>query len=186
MSNHEIHNLSQEHMYKGLDELLNNKNINLCGRFLGIDFGQARVGLALSNSLGTVATPLGVEPKDKKIFIYIKQLVKQYAFVAIVIGVPIKFDGTLGGIYREAMVDFIKTLQTYVSVPIIRWPERLTSKQSTQVVNMSLLGSRVDRAQKERVNKIKIDAMAACLLLQFFLDYVKVKKSIKKDKISDE
>lgn len=131
-------------------------------RLLGVDFGLVRIGLALSDPSGTICTPLTTmtakgTPDDQK---QIAKLADQYDAKKIVIGLPIKLDGSYGPMARKVQ-EFRRQLKGYTSLPIIMHDERLTSVEAEK--RLKIGGIKFTR-KKERV-----DAAAAAILLENFL-----------------
>ena len=132
-------------------------------RVLGVDFGNKRVGLALSDETGTVASPLtyidggGVATVIREIV----RIVTERQVGKIVVGVPLRLDGTRSE-QTERTLAFIAELERTTTIPVAKWDERLTSVQA----NRALLEGNVRRSER----KEKIDKLAAQLMLQSYLD----------------
>ena len=126
-------------------------------RILGVDQGSKRIGLAISDETGTVATPVG----------YVSSLAELLRVAAergaqqIVVGVPRRLDGTASG-QTDRTLAFIATLEKTTTLPVARWDERLTTAQAERV----LIEGNVRRADRRE----KRDQLAAQLLLQSYLD----------------
>jgi putative Holliday junction resolvase len=127
-------------------------------RILGVDFGNKRIGLAISDETGTVALPVG----------YVTGGVNEVVRAAtergagkIVVGVPRRLDGTSSE-QTEHTRKFISALKQATALPVEDWDERLTTAQAERV----LLEGDVRRAQR----KEKRDQLAATILLQSYLD----------------
>jgi putative Holliday junction resolvase len=133
------------------------------GRILGVDYGDRRVGLALSDPLGIAARPLmtlerGTRAEDMEAF---RDLVHDHDVVRIVVGMPLDMDGTAGR--RAALTrSFIDRLREATKVPVEAWDERLTTVQAER----TLVAGDLSRARRRRV----IDQVAAVILLQSWLD----------------
>ena len=135
-------------------------------RTLGIDFGEARIGLALSDPTGTIAMPLEtIETKDKGEQIRrVADRVTEREVTRIVVGLPLEMDGSKGPM-AEMVDKFSDKLGGTVGLEVIRWDERLTSVAAERAVRE--MGG---RKGKKRKKKGHLDPIAACLLLQAFLD----------------
>jgi putative Holliday junction resolvase len=127
-------------------------------RVLGVDFGNKRIGLAVSDETGTVAQPVG----------YVTGGVNEVLRVAtergagkIVVGVPRRLDGTSSA-QTERVQQFVAALQQATTLPVEDWDERLTTAQAERV----LLEGDVRRAERKQ----KRDQLAATILLQSYLD----------------
>jgi putative Holliday junction resolvase len=132
-------------------------------RVLGVDFGSKRVGLAISDETGTVATPIGNVPGEAiaKVCASILQVVHDRHVTEIVVGVPWKLDGNPSDQTRHTL-QFIDALKAAAAIPVNQWDERLTSVQANRV----LIEGNVRRKERRE----KIDQLAAQLMLQSYLD----------------
>jgi putative holliday junction resolvase len=138
-------------------------------RILGIDYGERRVGLALSDPTATIATPLatlvrrmGKRPPVGKII----EIIQQNEVSAAVVGLPLTLAGDDSDWTRDVRA-FAQALETRAGIPVALLDERLTSVQAERTVRELGL-KKSQREQKER-----IDAAAAMLLLQMYLDQKK-------------
>ena len=132
-------------------------------RFLGLDVGDRRIGEALSDPLGWTASPLApVERASwKKDLGRIRALMQEHRVAAVVVGLPIRMDGTSGS-RAEVTLEFVRRLQATTPVPVVTWDERLTTREAER----RLLEADVRRERRREV----IDGMAASLILQGYLD----------------
>jgi putative Holliday junction resolvase len=132
-------------------------------RYLAIDYGSRRMGIAISDELKTIAQPLQFipsEPADAFVT-RLQEIVAEKQIELILVGMPRQMDGTYGAA-AEKVGEFVAALKEKVAVPIKTWDERLTSAQANRV----LLQANVRRHQRKQ----KVDAMAAAILLQSYLD----------------
>jgi len=132
-------------------------------RYLALDHGTKRIGVAVSDELKMIAQPLEyipTEPFDAFLG-RLKQLITEKEVELIFIGMPRNMDGTYGPAAQKVQ-EFIAQLKPEISVPIKTLDERLTSAQANRV----LLQGNVRRADRKQ----KVDAMAAAILLQSYLD----------------
>lgn len=130
-------------------------------RYLALDLGQRRVGVALSDSIGMLARPLEVFERASRVadFAHIADLVLQHHVEAMVIGLPLQMDGNEGT--QAAWVrNYTKALTKHVDLPVHFWDERLTTVEAEEIM----------RAQGKIPGKDWIDAVAAAVILQSFLD----------------
>jgi putative Holliday junction resolvase len=135
-------------------------------RVLGVDYGERRIGLALSDPTGTLATPLttltyrkGKRPPLTRV----EQIARDASVERIVIGLPLDLSGEETA--RCTVVrDIGRRLADRLAVPVDYLDERLTSVRAERLVRSSGL-PRSERERKERV-----DAAAAALILQAWLD----------------
>ena len=132
-------------------------------RYLALDHGTKRIGVAVSDELKMIAQPMEyilTEPFSA-FLVRLKQILAEKEVERIFIGMPRNMDGTYGPA-TEKVREFIAMLTPEISVPIKTLDERLTSAQANRV----LLQGNVRRADR----KEKVDAMAAAILLQSYLD----------------
>jgi len=131
-------------------------------RRLGIDFGSARIGVALSDELGFSAQPLEViQAKKQNAVARIATLTDEYNVVEIVLGLPLTLLGDRGPA-AEKVEKFARALEAKVSVPIVLWDERLTTAECEKL----MISAGVSRKRR----KEKIDKLAATVILQSYLD----------------
>jgi len=132
-------------------------------RILALDHGTVRIGVALSDELKMIASPLEYIPAEpfEEFLKRLKALVSGKQVEQIIIGMPRNMDGSYGPA-AEKVREFIAKLQTEVTVPIRTWDERLTSSQANRI----LIQGNVRRDKR----KESVDKMAAAILLQSYLD----------------
>jgi putative holliday junction resolvase len=134
----------------------------LMKKALGIDLGDARIGVAASDDLGMLAHPLETIPATKGDPIArILELAASRGAAAIVIGMPRNMDGTYGPAATKAK-EFIEKLRDLTTLQIIAWDERL----STVAAQRSLQ----EAGRNTRNQKSVIDQVAAQIILQGWLD----------------
>lgn len=131
-------------------------------KLLGLDLGERRVGVAVSDDLGTIAFPVGIVDLRHQTLDAVADLARQHGVEGIVAGLPTTMGGEEGYQAREvrAMADELAQL---VDVRIVFWDERLTSAIADRVLEASG-GKRKRRANGDR------DAIAASVMLQSYLD----------------
>jgi putative Holliday junction resolvase len=132
-------------------------------RILGIDMGKVRIGVAVSDSDGLMALPMDTIQSmgHKKNAAAIAELQRKSEAGAVVVGMPIRLDGT-GGPAAEFVGRFINELRSAVTVEVIPWDERLTSSQA----NKLMISADVSRKSRRGA----VDSMAAAIMLQSYLD----------------
>ncbi len=133
-------------------------------RILGIDYGDSRIGVAVSDPMGWTAQGLEtVKSKEslKKAIARILEIIKQYDIKDIVIGYPLNMNGTAGP-RTERTEAFIKKLLELDDFNIVKWDERLTTVSAHRTMNE--LG--VKASNKKNI----VDTMSAVLILQGYLD----------------
>jgi putative Holliday junction resolvase len=143
-------------------------------RILGIDFGERRIGLALSDPLGIIAQPLLTfdTRKDGDIFKKIEELIEEKGIEEIVLGMPRNMDGTIGD-KGKIVQEFSQTLSSRVKIPIILRDERLSSVESLRVLREA--GAKLHKYKKS------VDKLSATLILQGYLDSLKRKEDEKSE-----
>lgn len=132
-------------------------------RILGLDLGEKRIGVALSDALGLTAQGLTVMTRQNRELDLdqVAALVKKHEVQEIVIGLPRHMDGRLGAGAAEVML-WAQELQERLGLPVHTIDERLTTLQAERV----LLEADVSRRKRRKV----IDKIAAGLILQAYLD----------------
>jgi putative holliday junction resolvase len=132
------------------------------GRVLAVDVGSVRVGIALSDPTATIAQPFevidrrSVDPARR-----IAQLVTDQEVERIVIGRPLRLDGTSGDAVKEAE-RLGQRIARVVAVPIEYWDERLTTVQAEHDM--------VNAGMRRNERRERVDKVAAALILQSYLD----------------
>ena len=133
-------------------------------RVLALDLGSKRVGVAISDRSGTIASPLTVLQRSGRMALdheRIRDLVAEEEAVLVVVGMPMSMDGSLGKAAQAALRE-VEALATVVGVPVETFDERLTT-----VTGDRILKERGMNAEKRR--KV-IDKVAAAVILQSWLD----------------
>jgi putative holliday junction resolvase len=132
-------------------------------RILALDHGTRRIGVAVSDELKMIATPLEFVPAEplSAALERIGQIVTEKEVELIVIGMPRNMNGTYGPA-AEKVREFIAAMQGRITVPVRTWDERLTTVQANRYMIQSSVRRR-DRRQK-------VDQTAAAILLQSYLD----------------
>jgi putative Holliday junction resolvase len=128
---------------------------------LGLDVGEKRIGVALAE--GLLAIPLTVidrrvEETDMEL---IMALVEEYRAERIVVGLPRLMNGDIGT-QAEEVLSFSGALAQHVDIPVDTWDERLSTVTAERLL--------IDTGMKRKKRKGKIDAMAAAIILQAYLD----------------
>jgi len=133
-------------------------------RILGIDFGTTRIGLSLSDPLQILAQPYDTLNNDASVINRLGEIVRREEVSLVVVGMPLNLKGEKG---KKALeVDrFVVNLKEVVGVEVILWDERFTTTMAHQTLQ------RMGTKKRDReTNKGRVDAMAASLLLQSYLD----------------
>jgi len=132
-------------------------------RLLGLDLGEKTIGLALSDTSRSVATPMETLRRSKfsADAEKIEKVLAEHGVGAIVIGLPLNMDGSDGPSSQSARA-FGRNLAARLTAPIVFWDERL----STVAVTRALLDADASRRRRAEV----VDKMAAAYILQGVLD----------------
>lgn len=132
-------------------------------RSLGLDIGDRRIGVALSDPEGILASPFSViNRKDDSLAIKaIIDIISQQGVGQVIVGLPRSLDGSLGR-QVEKVKEFVQRLCQYTKVPVDYRDERLTTVMAQRL-------RRVSGGKKSR-GKVSYDAQAAALILQSYLD----------------
>jgi putative holliday junction resolvase len=135
-------------------------------RILGVDFGERRIGLAVSDPTGTIATPLptlqrrrGKRPPVAQL----AQMAREHEVSAIVVGLPLTLAGEESE-WTEAVRAFGDALGERAQLPVHYLDERMTSVRAERAVRSMGL------PKHRRQEKQRVDAAAAVLILQAYLD----------------
>ena len=131
-------------------------------RLMGLDVGSRRVGVAISDELGIAATPIGFVqpgPADRDAF---RALIERHRITELIVGIPRTMSGVEGPQAKEVR-SYAKTLGKDLAMPVTYWDERLT----TVIAERSLISGGRSRMQRRQ----EIDAAAAAVMLQGYLDY---------------
>ena len=133
-------------------------------RALGLDLGTKRIGVAVSDSEGLLATPIEVifRQKDaRQDYLAVVELVKEWEVNIVVVGMPYSLDGQEGPMAQKTLEE-VKSLSDILPVPVVTYDERLT----TITAERSLREQGVSSKEGRKV----IDQLAAAVLLQAWLD----------------
>ncbi len=137
-------------------------------KYLGIDYGTKKVGIAISQ--GSVALPKGVITNDNNLLNKIESYITQYEVGAIIVGRSLNLSGGDNKLSQKVQ-DFINKLKTLMStnIEIHYMDERYTTKLARAIPLEGLQRGNIAR-KRERVKTKQVDAQAAALILQTYLD----------------
>jgi putative Holliday junction resolvase len=147
-------------------------------RLLALDVGEVRIGVAVCDPSGFLASPyttLRVSGDELEIWNAIQRLVSETESEGLVIGLPISLDGQIHA-QGERIQLFAERLKPYITVPISFWDERLSTVEAQRLLmeREQDEGQRRQRRGSRRRKKLPrqgIDALAAAVLLQDYLDH---------------
>jgi putative Holliday junction resolvase len=132
-------------------------------RLMALDLGEARIGVALSDESGTLASGLATlrargPRKDAQ---QVAALVREHGVRELVVGLPLRLDGTRGP-QAEKVLAFVERLRRVAGIPVLTRDERLTSVAAAERL--------ADAGVRGAARKERLDRAAACLILQELLD----------------
>lgn len=140
------------------------------GRIVGIDFGMARIGMAISDETQIIASPVATVTTEKKSELTVQKVVAELdaltakhkcPLLEIVVGMPLMMSGKMGFLSDE-VTHFVELLRKAVTIPVITWDERLSTVQAERTMREA----NMNRKQRSKV----IDVVAAVIILQSYLD----------------
>lgn len=130
-------------------------------RILGLDVGGKRTGIAVADELGLIASPVGFITRGRNDRAELRALVARFGITRLVAGLPSSLSGREGQQAADVR-DYAEELAADLDLPLIYWDERLT----TTIAERALIDRGVTRARR----KEQIDAVAAAVMLQNYLD----------------
>lgn len=134
-------------------------------KYVGIDYGQKKIGLSVTDDNKVFAFPLKTV-KNIDFFDFIFDFIKKNNVEKFVIGKPTRMSGESSEIEAE-IIEFIKKLERkFPNIPIVRFDERFTSK----IAMKSILSAGAKK--KLRLNKEIVDKISATIILRDFLEYI--------------
>jgi putative Holliday junction resolvase len=148
-------------------------------RILGLDVGEVRIGVAVSDETGLIAQGLTTIHRTqwKKDLQAVMGIIEEYGVNKIVIGNPINMNGTAGA-QTDKVKDFIGRLKEVTAVEIALWDERLSSLSAERV----LIEGGMQRTKRKKV----IDKLAAVIILQNYLDHQNAGQARLEDSVTGE
>jgi putative Holliday junction resolvase len=128
---------------------------------MALDVGERRTGVAMSDPTGCLATPLTVLrcPSREAEMEAVAELAQKHTVGRVIVGYPRSLNGTVGP-QAERVDRYVDKLRTYLQIPVATWDERLSTAQAERLVHDS----------GKRVRRDTIDAAAAAVILQSYLD----------------
>lgn len=134
---------------------------------IGFDYGEKRLGVAVSDLLLTVATPYMIIQRQSfaKDLETIKKIIHEKQIGGIVYGLPLQMDGSEGKTAQEVRI-FAEKIAQNIDLPFIFWDERLSS---SAVENFLIKQADLSRSKRKKV----LDSSAAAYILQGVLDSLK-------------
>jgi len=132
-------------------------------KVLGLDIGEKRIGVAVSDELGYTAQGMQVLIRKEldADLAALKELIEAAEVTEVVVGFPKNMDGSVGE-SAQNVLSFVKKMEESLTIPLILWDERWTTAEATRV----LLQADLSRKKRRKV----VDKLAAVLILQGYLD----------------
>lgn len=136
------------------------------GRLLALDVGETTIGLALSDAMRSIASPLLTIERKKfsKDIEQLKQVIDKHKISGLLIGYPVNMDGSHGP-RTQSTRTFVSNISKQISLPMLLWDERMT----TMAVERVMLDADLSRQRRAQL----VDKLAASYMLQGFLDNIK-------------
>ena len=128
---------------------------------LGLDFGRARIGVAISDQLQLLAHPLETVPANERATSRIAEIAREKDVDHVVAGIPRQMNGKIGSAATEVL-QFVGKLRALLPCPIVTWDERLTTAAAHRALR--------DAGKKTRQTRGYLDQVAAQMILQSYLD----------------
>ena len=130
-------------------------------RILGLDFGRARIGVAISDELQMLAHPLETIPANEEPASRVAEIVHEKQVDHVVAGIPRQMNGQIGTAATEVL-EFVEKLRAILPCPVVTWDERLTTVAAHRALR--------DAGKKTRDTRGYVDQVAAQMILQTYLD----------------
>jgi len=149
-------------------------------RILGIDYGEKRIGLALTDASNSMASPLKAVPNDESLAKSLQDIIKEYNVGKIIIGIPVNLKGEHG--YEAGIVlKFVESIIEPFGLPVVKIDERFTSHISSDMLSGNRSYNAVKKkrnlADTQRIRKSgNIDKISAAVILNDYLASVEFKK----------
>ena len=128
---------------------------------LALDFGRARIGVAISDELQLLAHPVETILANERATSRVVELVRERNVEHVVVGIPKRMNGQIGTAATEAL-EFVEKLRSVLPCPVVTWDERLTTVAAHRALR--------DAGKKTRHTRGYIDQVAAQMILQSYLD----------------
>lgn len=152
-------------------------------RLLALDVGEVRIGVAVSDATGLLASPyttLRAARDEKQNWQAIQQLIEETEAEGLVVGLPISLDGQIHA-QGQRIQSFAERLKPQISVPLVFWDERLSTVEAQRLLaqrgqdgggkRQRRLGRQRPQTKRRRQSQ-EIDALAAAVILQDYLDHL--------------
>jgi putative holliday junction resolvase len=128
---------------------------------LALDFGRARIGMAISDELQLLAHPLETIPANEEAASRVAEIVRKKKVDHVVAGLPKRMNGQLGPAATEVL-QFVEKLRAILPCRVVTWDERLTTVAAHRALR--------EAGKKTRHTRRYVDQVAAQMILQSYLD----------------
>jgi putative holliday junction resolvase len=128
---------------------------------LALDFGRARIGVAISDELQLLAHPLETIPANEEPASRVVEIVRAKKVDHVVAGIPRQMNGQIGAAATEVL-QFVEKLRAILPCPVVTWDERFTTAAANRALR--------DAGKKTRQTRGYVDQVAAQMILQSYLD----------------
>lgn len=135
-------------------------------RLLGLDVGEKRIGVAVTDPMGTFAQPVSTIMRGVHDIDEIVSLVEEYSITEVVVGLPVNMNGTLGP-GAEKVREFAHKLEAALTVPLVFEDERLTTSMAERMM--------IDADVSRKKRKKSVDKIAAAIILEGRLGKIQAK-----------
>jgi putative Holliday junction resolvase len=133
-------------------------------RVMALDYGTRAIGVAISDELKLTVRPLTTLRRERQsrasLGERIAALVAEQEVETLVVGLPLRMDGTVGDA-AERVMRFIRELQSKLQIPVVPYNERLTSREADEILR--------ERGADARERRARSDEIAAAIILQDYL-----------------
>jgi putative pre-16S rRNA nuclease len=129
---------------------------------LALDFGRARIGVAISDELQLLAHPLETIPAKQQPAARVVEIVRDRNVDHVVAGIPKRMNGQIGSAATKVL-EFVEKLRAILPCPVVTWDERLTTVAAQRALR--------EAGKKTRHSRAYVDQVAAQIILQSYLDH---------------
>ena len=134
------------------------------GRMLGLDMGSVRIGVAISDELGMIASPLKLVLRTGHVVQDVQELIREYDVSRLIVGLPVGMSGREGPQAAEVR-SYTESIAGEFDLPLEYWDERMT----TSIAQQFLSANKTKRDKRKQ----QVDAIAAAVMLQSYLDHLR-------------
>jgi len=132
-------------------------------QILAIDYGKARCGIAVTDDMQIIASPLQTVATSQ-VMDFLKKYFSENSVEAVVVGLPTDLKGNLSEVEQDILKFIEKFKKEFPDILLERYDERFTSKMASYFISQS------GKSKKQRQEKGLIDRMSATIILQNFLE----------------